>query len=67
MRHFGAYAYSVPFVPLYPCYGVRDREGEPSWNRQSQNCENGSDFLYTQNRTETATKIVVLSQKTILP
>ena len=30
MRHFGAYAYSVPFVPLYPCYGVRDREGEPS-------------------------------------
>lgn len=40
--------------------------GEPSRTRQSQNCENGSDFLYTQNRTETATKTVVLSQMTIL-
>jgi hypothetical protein len=31
----------------------RDLYGEPSWNRQSQNRENGSDFLYTQTRNET--------------
>ncbi len=50
------YAFRVPFVPLRVPLSLlkfRDLYGEPSWNRQSQNCENGSDFLYTQNRIET--------------